>query len=144
MGLEPTTVVYSPSSWHRCRICYPLKFSPSPDSLNVEEMDRRVTRLDCGKNRPKCNPTHFLSNLVHNFYRGTKKPKIWATYLILAKIHYRSIGENSTNLVTLMGSIFENKCHFVATVNFATEVFDHRQHFFRSIDHLAVSLGDFC
>jgi hypothetical protein len=27
------------------------------------------------KNRPKCSPAHFLSKLIHNFYRGKLYPK---------------------------------------------------------------------
>jgi hypothetical protein len=37
------------------------------------------------KYRPKCSPTHFLSKLTRNFYRGIKKPKNQGYFKLLSQ-----------------------------------------------------------
>jgi hypothetical protein len=41
------------------------------------------------KNRPKCGPTHFLSKLIHNFYRGKKLPLNRDSFFFFLKIAQR-------------------------------------------------------
>jgi hypothetical protein len=58
------------------------------------------------KSRPKCSPTPFLSQLIHNFFRGKKNYLKTLGYFFicikLPKVNNSSIGENSPNLVTLL------------------------------------------
>jgi hypothetical protein len=35
----------------------------------------QVDQMSLLKNRPKCSPTHFMSKLIQNFYRGKKLAK---------------------------------------------------------------------
>jgi hypothetical protein len=49
------------------------------------------------KNRPKCSPTHFLSQLIHNLHLGKSSPEIWATSVVFEKLpkeNNRPKGEN--------------------------------------------------
>jgi hypothetical protein len=67
----------------------------------------RVTRCFFEKIAQNIAQT-FLSQLTHNWIRGKKSfPKLCSTFVIfnpLPKVNYRSIGENSSNLVTLVQS----------------------------------------
>jgi hypothetical protein len=58
------------------------------------------------KNRPKYSPIHCLSKLIHNFCSGEKKAKMRSTSVIfikLPKVNSHPMGENSPDLVTLLG-----------------------------------------
>jgi hypothetical protein len=48
---------------------------------------------------------HFLSKLIHNFFRGKSCPKEWASSEIFKKlpeVNNHPTGKNSPNLVTLI------------------------------------------
>jgi hypothetical protein len=66
--------------------------------MNLQQGDQMSWR----KTRPKCNPRHFLLQLIHHFYRGKSSPKFVRSVIfkLTALINYCPIGENSPNLVT--------------------------------------------
>jgi hypothetical protein len=71
----------------------------------------RVTKCVCEKNRPKRSPTRFSSKLIHNFYLCKKCPESLGNFCDFPKKcpkdNSRPIGENSLNLVTLVGWLAE-------------------------------------
>jgi hypothetical protein len=64
------------------------------------------------KSRPKSRPNPFLvKNFKHNFDQGKSSPIICAISAVFAKLPKvlsRPIGENSPNLVTLLGVNIKN------------------------------------
>jgi hypothetical protein len=77
------------------------------------------------KNRLKCGPTHFLSKLQYDFYRGKSIPKIMVTFYVFSKKlppkSNRPISENSPNKVTL--ELIPTTAAFSTTYNTAVVVF---------------------
>jgi hypothetical protein len=86
-----------PTSIHR----HTRYFSSSCFTARVELEQGDQTSFR--KNHPKYSPTHFSSELIHNFYSAKNSPKLWATVTKkkLPKVINRPKGIGSPNLVTL-------------------------------------------
>jgi hypothetical protein len=69
-------------------------------------VDVRVTRWVCEKNHPKCIPKHIRQNLCTHFPLEKVALKFWllmsCSKKIFPKLNIIQIGENSTDLVTLV------------------------------------------
>jgi hypothetical protein len=81
--------------------------------------------MSSSKNRPKCSPTHFLSNSIHKFFRGKREPKSSGYFYRLKKLpkvdspNRRNFAQSATlyprqpkTILLLFGKLLHN-CHML-------------------------------